>query len=445
MKKRHPAYWPCVVAVSVLMVGMATVAPAYTRPTTKPPTPADLLLCSGDSHTLGVVVLNLTPYRMSQPDRNTMDDQTNTDRGSKKSFMFAPVGVPGDGLPALDGTWGADPGNSSCKVFTPSPNNHSLHPYPMAFSFAERGGTVKEGHHTIRLEDVWEDGCHEANKQHVDVGLFFSRIDPDKGLKSEVFKEIVSAVTFILDTIGLVVEPENPLAWYDWFVATMELKNSSFELQNAIDDNTTQAYFAAYPWPDAGSAADVGNGSPSVITYCSKCGAGETSDGIDAEWGEGTGGTFAANIVVTTHLLRGNDDAEPQTGSIAFVTLWPSEMYTAAQAGMATSALKEDPIGRRIHSELARHDPKKVFGFAHLVGSLTPEELATYRETYRALRGHHRLSDEQKALLERLAVAFEKGHTSLERVGTDDPPSHERPGHDRPAHDHHGEASHESH
>jgi hypothetical protein len=419
--------WLAVALVAVVATALAaSTEAAYTRPTTKPPTPADLLLNSNDSKTLAVVVLNLTPYAMSNPHRYTQTDQTNTDRNTKKRFFFAPVGFPGSGIPGLDGSWVTDADNATCKVFKPTTPNRTLHPYAMAFSFNERAGTVQESYHTIRLENVWQDGCHEANKNYVDVGLFFSRIDPDKGMKAEVFREIVACFTFVLDTIGLVVEPENPLAWYDWFVATNELKNSSFEVANAKDDNTMQAYFAAYPWPDAGSPADTSNGSPGVITYCSSCGENETSDGVDAEWGQGTAGPFAGNIVVTTHLMRGNDTTTPQTGSIAFVTVWTWDFYYAAMTAKATSAMQHDPAGRRIHSALSRRDRKTNLAFVHLIGSLTPEQRSTFVATYNALRQRHTLKVEQKALLAGLAEALEKGHTSLKGVAVDVRNAHEQ-------------------
>lgn len=430
----------------LLLYGLVStiVAPgawAYTRPTTEPPTPADLLQCDGKANSLAVVVLNLTPYEVVATDRDTLDDQLDRNRKTKKSFMFAPVGVPSS-IPALAGSWTPDPGNSSCRVFTPKSNN-PFHPYSMVFSFNDHATTVKEGHFTLSLKRVAKDGCHPSDVGDVDIGLFFTRTDPKKKLISEVILEITGAIHSVIDTIGLVLDPENPIAWYDEFVLVSEISQTTFEKANSEDTGGKKMYFAAYPLPDKGSAADQSAGQPQVITSCTKCAPGEASDGVDAGWNKGMAGDFAGSFVVTTHLLRGHDPHLPSTqgdAPVAFVVIWTNELYEAARAAMPESALAEHESGRQLRSHLGHRDTHRFFALAHLFGSLDPEQLQTYRGAYNSLRTRHSLTEEQKLLLARLALAFEQGRTSLvdatDREGPiHERPLHEQPTHERPAHD----------
>ncbi len=422
-----------------LSAGIAPGAAAYTRPTTQPPTSADLLQCGGKASSLAVFVLNLTPYEIVATGRDTLDDQLDKNRKTKKSFMFAPVGVPSS-LPPLTGSWTPDPENSTCKVFTPGTNN-SVHPYSMVFSFDDRGGVVKEGYFTLSLKKVLQDGCHPATTDDVDIGFFFTRNDPKKKLVSEVIREISSAITVFVDTVGMIIDPENPIAWYDEFVAASELKDSSFELVNSEDTGGKKMYFAAYPWPDRNSPADMSASQPGVITSCTKCAPGETSDGVDAGWNAAMSGPFAGGFVVTTHLLRGHDPTSALSSPhelnapVAFVVIWTNELYEAARAAMPDSALEKHENGRKLRSHLGHRDPHRFFALAHLFGSLDAAQLQTYRAAYNSLRARHQLTNEQKVLLARLALAFEQGRTSLADLPGHEGPDHERPIHEHPAHE----------
>lgn len=423
--------WRLLLLCGLVSAATAPDAAAYTRPTTEPPTAADLLQCGGYANSLAVVVLNLTPYEIVATDRDTLDDQLDRNRKTKKSFMFAPVGVPSS-IPALAGSWTPDPGNSSCQVFTPNTNN-PFHPYSMVFSFNDHATTVKEGYFTLSLKRVKRDGCHPSDVRDVDIGLFFTRNDPKKKLISEVIREITGAINAVIDTIGLVLDPENPIAWYDEFVLVSEISQTTFEKANSEDTGGKKMYFAAYPWPDQGSSADKMASQPQVITSCTKCEPGEASDGVDAGWNKGMSGDFAGSFVVTTHLLRGHDPHLPSTvgdAPVAFVVIWTNELYEAARAAMPESALETHESGRQLRSHLGHRDPHRFFALAHLFGSLDAAQLQTYRAAYNSLRARHQLTDEQKVLLARLALAFEQGRTSL--VGG---PDHERPIHERPTHE----------
>ena len=88
----------------VLVAGASGQTKYYPHDQLSNPTPADLLTYSGIGRSIIVQILNLTPYRITykQPDPNWVDgvevaslqNMTDKYRWTKKSFMFAPVGVP---------------------------------------------------------------------------------------------------------------------------------------------------------------------------------------------------------------------------------------------------------------------------------------------------------------------------------------------------------------
>ncbi len=451
MTPQTPRALSCLLLALGLALGPAAGASAYTRPTSTPPTPADLLQNAVYSKTMGIYILNLTPYEIVEADRDTVTDQTNRDRNDAKKFIFLPVGLP-KSIPALDATWAPDPTNPTCQVWTPTTNNSALHPLSTAVSFNDREGTVSSAYFSLRLKDVPADQCHMDQTGPVDIGFFFSRDGSNRELVAEVLEIVVSTLTVVIDTIGVALDPENPIAWYDEVLAVKELASSSWDAANSDDTGGTKTYFAAYPWPDQGSAADTSSGKPGVITDCSECDEGEASDAVDAGWNEGMAGTFAGNFVVTTHLIRGHNQDNhsarysyaPWDAPIAYVVIWTNGLYEAARTGSDMSALNKCEAGRRMHSHLGRRDPKRLFALAHLFESLDATRLETYRQAYRSLQRHHQLSDEQKKLLEQLATAFEQGKTRLEGEAAGERPSHERPSHERPSHER-PEASHDRH
>ena len=170
-------------------------------------------------------------------------------------------------------------------------------------------------------------------------------------------------------------------------------------------------YFAAYTVPNSCTEC-----SPSVDTPSSYD---ETTDGVDAQWGPNIGGDYASNIVVTTHMLRGVDqDGYSFDGSVHIlnVVVWAAEFYKTGQAASSMSALKEHPVGSRIHALLRTRDLSRYRQFAHLYKSLNPSQLRTYDEAYDNLRRGYRLTNQQEVLLEKMAAAMEKGQNKLSQA-----------------------------
>lgn len=95
--------------MAFLLVLPAVEAQGEDEYTRQPPTSADLFVAEGNQKTLVVKIVNLTPYDIQLKDANagsipslsassvSAEDQAemiNRSRNTKKSLMFAPVGVP---------------------------------------------------------------------------------------------------------------------------------------------------------------------------------------------------------------------------------------------------------------------------------------------------------------------------------------------------------------
>lgn len=87
-----------------LALGLTATASTYTHPTSgDPPTPADLVFIASHSKTLAVQILNLTPYKVdADPSGITALGNTDKNRKTHKSFMFAPIGWPAS-IPSCPG------------------------------------------------------------------------------------------------------------------------------------------------------------------------------------------------------------------------------------------------------------------------------------------------------------------------------------------------------
>ncbi len=415
---------PVVLALGLTLVLASTVA-AYTRPTTSPPTSVDLLVNQGISNSVVVRLVNMTPYTVEFVE-SSLADQTNTDRGTHKSLMFAPVGVPGSyngkglALPGLNGAWSKN--ENDYDVFTPSSSGQTTHSYNMLFSWDDQGGTVTDSHVTWVVKNVkgWTDNQGARRTGDAKIGLWFHRNKPSNSLRSEGLEEVCKILTVFLDTIGLMLDPENPIAWWDELVAVKELASSDFEEENSSATGT-KMWVASYAYPDPGSACDIAGPQCTPFSIASDVGSdeeGATTDGIATRWasGDDAGGYVGPYIEVTTHILRGKD----QTGTgwngglpIVIVVLWTQDFFQAALTAYNGTALKACPEGAHLHSLLAGRNRQKFFEFAHLFSTLNPEQRKAYYEIGTELRKHHPISTEQKALLVAMARALEHGHQTL--------------------------------
>jgi hypothetical protein len=419
VNQRLVHHWPCILLALALIVGTAATASAYTRPTTSPPTDADMVLINGHSWSMGIRILNLTPYEIVEDMSGiTAKGSTNISRKTHKSMMFAPVGWPIK-LPAVPGKWNPDV-DTGLYTFQPDSPNYAIHPYSFAVAWDDQGGYVTNSTLGWTIKGVY---TNAQGKQTKDVGLrmWFTRVKPDKPLLGADFKFISACIVQFVDVIGVALDPANPIAWLDVFVATKELKNAAFEVANSEETGGDKMYFASYVLPDPGSDVDMHGPNWDPATRISTS---DSNDGVDAQWTDAAG-HYASTIVVTTHLLRG-DDVDTSGGGgfgccgtapIAQVTVWTSDQWEYGRAANALSPLVADFDGLRINSLLRQGDRsqrmQRYLQFAMLYNSMDAKQIKAYREAFEKLVKHQRLTGKLKNLLQTIATALEEGTFSL--------------------------------
>jgi hypothetical protein len=274
----------------------------YKRPAADPPTYADLLAYDGQEKTIVVQIVNITPYDIQLKGLSDADlhnttlapplasssvtatditNMLNTDRDNRKSFMFAPLGIPRF-IPrapaqAFEPKYLPSPPNPAN---TPNPNyiegwtNTETRPYTMVFSWDDHDGmrqdnwvkwTVKgvkyctQPHeYTVDNKVVWL--CDDppgpntpSGTRDVDLGLWMYRIaNPPTKVESALFPPMLkSTLNEALALMGLALEPENPLDWIHMFQATKELVESvpEFTAHNTEPDAGDKLYLASYAIP----------------------------------------------------------------------------------------------------------------------------------------------------------------------------------------------------
>lgn len=419
MNKRRAHHWPCILLALALIAGTAATASAYTRPTTSPPTGADMVLINGHSWSMGIRILNLTPYEIVEDlTAITVKGSTDINRKTHKSMMFAPVGWPIK-LPAVPGQWWQDPLTYSW-AFRPDSPNYAIHPYSFALAWDDQGGYVTNSTMGWTIKGVYTK-AHGPQTKDVGLRMWFTRVKPDKPLLGADFEFISACIVQFVDVIGVALDPLNPIAWLDVFVATKELKNSAFEVANSEETGGDKMYFASYALPDPGS--DVDSYGPNWDP-ATKMSTSEANDGVSTQWTDAAG-DYASTIVVTTHLLRGDDlDTSSQggfgccgTAPIAMVTVWTSDQWNYAKTANVLSPLRADHDGRRINTLLRLGSKKQRMDryllFAMLYNSMDAEQIKLYREAFEQLMQGHRLTGKHKGLLKAIATALEEGSFSL--------------------------------
>jgi len=411
LPRGESVHWLLCLLLSLgVLAGWAGLAAAqYTRPTTKPPTQADLELQESKSKTVVVRLVNLTPYALEQDLAGiSAGVSLDTNRKTAKSLMFAPVGWPGNNIPGLNGTWSQDP-TSKEWAFTPDPNNNSsLHPYNFVMSWDDNGGYVTDNSMGWTIKDVYNTG--HALTQDVPLRLWFSRIKPDSPLKSalDVFKVVRDAILEVIHLAEAVIDPTALSVW-EVFVGAQETAEAGFEAANSLDDGVNpKMYVAAYPLPDNPKCG--ANCQPSAITTGSN---GKSVDAVAAQWATDTG-DYSSNVVVTTHLLRGENDGCAQYSTCGFkndkvpivhVVLWTPDLYTYATAKQGYSRAMKTPWGQRVVTAL-RSDNVSFTRFAYLYQSLTRAQ----KKTLHALLQPKRVvGPVQVILLKKIALALEAG------------------------------------
>ena len=316
----------------------ATVHAEYQRPVPaegEAPTGADLLLYDGASRTVTVQVLNLTPWNIdftNEPGKSwsiTAADETemvDRNRNVKKSFMFPPVGVPAR-IPAAPSQNFETPTIKVNGVEVPNPDydpnyvDTVTHPYPMLFSWDDRAGFVEDSwvKWTVRDIGFWKCDNSDSNStceylyQDVDLGLWMYRNKPTGGLQSGYLTEIVAAVKVVFTTLKIVVDPLNPVAWMNEYLALERLADETreFAAENKKDNDGNKMWVASYvvPHPDSLCGADS-SCNPTTLSPSA------TGDAVYVNWSpsfagpvvDGTAPEDAAEtmLTVSVHIYRGH-------------------------------------------------------------------------------------------------------------------------------------------
>jgi hypothetical protein len=420
--KRLPARWMLyALIVFGLSTGPAMADSDYTRPDNDniPPTPADLVMVDTLSKTLVIRMLNLTPYTITQdPDYLPADNQ-NRDRNNHKSMMYAPVGWPKT-LPALQGTWTMD--EHGFEMFVPDPeSNSSVHPLNFVVTWDDQGGYVKNSTIGWTIKDV--DDIGHTQTQDVPLRFWFTRIKPETGLHSALFKLVADAIFEFVHLCSIVSDPESPLAWIETFVGAAELADGvdEFNEENSKDTGGPKMYFAAYVVPD-----NCPKGSTCTPGVVSTDGKGDTTDAVDVQWAYGLGGGdgnyFASNLVVTTLLLRGEDDPAGISAygflggrvPIVSVAIMTTEDYTYAQCASDSTPLASYVSGPELQSMLKT--PDKLARYSQFISLYRSLNRKQQKAVKKILRHDNKPKKYQKMLVMKMADAMEKGLTQLPRL-----------------------------
>jgi hypothetical protein len=298
--------------------------------------------------------------------------------------------------------------------------NGANHPYSFALAWDDQGGYVTNSTLGWTIKGVYTK-AHGPQTKDVGLRMWITRVKPDDKLLGADFKFISACIVQFVDVIGVALDPVNPIAWLDVFVATKELKNSAFETANCEETGGDKMYFASYVLPETGTFVDTHGPSCDPFTAISTS---ESTDGVDTQWTDAAG-DYASTIVVTTHLLRGDDVDTSGNGGfgccgtapIAMVTVWTSDQWEYSKVANVLSPLAADFDGLRINSFLRAGDKQqkmqRYLQFAMLYNSMDAKQVKAYREAFEQLRKHQRLTGKLKNLIQAIATALEDGSYSL--------------------------------
>jgi hypothetical protein len=415
-----------------------------------PPTGIDLVSYGGNANTLVVQVVNLTPYPIQfNSASDSMQDQTDQDRKTAKQFMFAPVGIPEliPAAPAQAFVLPDLPNGQPNPDYDPDYVNTETRPYSFVLSWDDKAGYVEDNWLIWTIKSV---DCLEAyvNKRYceptedVDLGLFITR-EAATPLTADFYWNLVKTIlSRTLQIVGVIVAPENPRAWSSFFLGTGSIINAAGfnSLQLTEDEGSLDAdaknkkwYIAAFPIP----ASDV-----PCYTSTPEC-TPTTDPGDDAVqtgWNV-QGGVVQQQIVVTTHLLRGQAaqhsakeyfceyDQAACRGSlgsvpITMITVMTADQWLAStlplvgEANAAGSVPTSGPVltsggysggpgqagAELIRSILQQQGREGLLTLISILRDLPLEQREAIRELVNARRSGNPLTPRQQALVHMVAV-----------------------------------------
>lgn len=418
-----------------LMLGAASLASAQSI--SKGLTNSDLVQYAGNENSVAVLLLNLTPYTIDYAS-SSMDDTgaltLDRNRKTKKSFMFASLGVP-TRIPGLKR--GSDGGYVK---------DLTVHPYPMVLSWDDRAGRNVD---TTSVAWTVRDVCYITDptcglRKDTTLALWLTRQDPKPDLKSGFFTLTVDLVKLGLETAALVeTGGASGLAWVNAVLATEEVAKGAteFGVENTKPDYGPRMYVSALPLPSAACKAGpcsptcmngIGSGcQPGFATMDLADATHDPDDAVSSQWGNSQAGDAAANLVVTTQLLRGampGKDAYLGTVPVVTVVVWDAALFQTAWAQYVSDwcghnldyckthtcgACQTTAGSAKLFSLLHQRRHQGQVDLLRLVRSFDPLERQTFQDTFKALGSRHPLTSKQEGFLDALAFAFQKRATSL--------------------------------
>ena len=203
------------------------------------PLAPDLILYDGGGRTIGVYVLNLTPYTMTFDSGlvNTnmngtpmyLRNLTQQVRNAGETGPFVPTGVPTSIPAALPGV--------------------TLGPYPATVSFLDGYQYVNAYSLIWWINGVKATDVHGAQVTgNVKFTINFNRPKPPSNLQAGLFSLISDVVKEVVDIVKVIVDPANPVTWVKAFTGGYELtkEGKSFSQYNAQKSEGDTMYVSAY-------------------------------------------------------------------------------------------------------------------------------------------------------------------------------------------------------
>jgi hypothetical protein len=434
---------PLKTCVALLLCFMLPITVSAQNGYTHTPGVADIITQEGNPKSLVVQILNLTEYNMELTGfSDTLHDETDRSRHTAKSFMFAPLGLP-QTIPPLPQT--IPPG-------TGDPQNAK--PYTAMLAWDD-GGTANNKYavnnwllYTLQGVDCTDKACVTA-KENVDLAIWITRSNPDKGLTAQYYYQLArNVLREVLASVAVVLFPEVPPVWANFLLSTASLTKTAFNAQQEAGDVGHKWYVASFPVPSTTSLCYA------MTSGCYPSSAAIADDAVDANWGPGNGGPTQSRIVVVTQVLQGhaptkacNPDCSPyanwgQLGSVPvlMVTVMTTDVWypaviaalanckvatppdycptqktgataaagAAASAGSHASGLPDasavSDAGAMIHAILEEHGREGRLALGSVVRSLNPVQRQLLGEMYQTWRAGEPFTPNEQGLLHLIAV-----------------------------------------
>jgi len=407
------------IAVFVLVLGCVAVprvhaATSFTQ---------DLMLYDGDDRTIGVYILNLTPYKMTFDSSLTNNNMNGTplklqkltqqERNGKAYAPFAPIGVPAVIPAAVPGV--------------------DLRPYPMAVSFLDAYDYVN-AYSAI----WWVNGVETKDENgrtysgNAKLSINFNRPKPGGPLQSYLFKLVSDVVKECIEVVKLAADLESPLAWVDAFTGAVELAKEAneFSKNNSQNGGGDKMYVLSYV-----IAAD-GYGLPG--TYCPPGyipADDPYADDRKGTWADDSvitnqgdaGGYIQGSLVVVTQILRGKPGKDGQdVGTVPsmMVTVMKSSDYTTAATVQSVYGKTSygdraaiSPGAKELRKILDQRGKQGKRDLLLLVRSLKKSQQDTLLKAAMALHGKQKITpaelQKQEAMLTKVAGALKKNAKTI--------------------------------